>query len=432
MAAPGEAGSVSWPHRADLVVIGAGLTGLSAAYHALVARPGARVVVLEAERVGHGASSRSTGMLTPGVGQDLAALVRRCGAETARQMYQRSLEAVRYVEHLSRTEHIDAGLEMTGQLVVACGPSGRRRMARQADALEILGLPVERLDNAGLEQRLRIQAGAEGGDGVGPAALRLPVAGTLHPGRLLRGLSDAICKRGGIIVEGARVAQLSRELPVRIALEDGRELVAAHTVVATSGYSGRLNPHKGRLVPLHLRVLLTEPLSARQLSELNWHGREGVIDSRRLFNYLRLTEDNRILFGGGPPRYAMGGGISDRTAIGPDLDRLVCQLRGFFPTLHDLPIARSWTGVIAYSLDTLPVIGNVPGYEGVTFVGGWCGHGIALGVTSGLWVQKLLANGTPPEALPWFRQRPPLAPPDPLRWLAVQAATSALALMDRW
>src|SRR5262245_33287995 len=81
------------PSSVDVAVIGAGLTGLSTAYHVLAERPGARVVVLEAEHIGHGASSRSTGMLTPGVGQDFGALVRRFGVEPAKSMYLRSLEA---------------------------------------------------------------------------------------------------------------------------------------------------------------------------------------------------------------------------------------------------------------------------------------------------------------------------------------------------
>jgi glycine/D-amino acid oxidase-like deaminating enzyme len=416
---------------ADVAVIGGGLTGLSAAYHVLAAHPAARVVVLEAESVGHGASSRSTGMLTPGVGQDLAALVRRWGADTARAMYRRSLDAVEYVHTLTAREEIDVGLRMTGQLIVAHGRSSRRRLARQAAVLEALGLPCERLDDCNLRRHLRIAADAPGGAATGPAALRLPVAGTLHPGRLLHGLGRAVRRLGGTIVHGANVATLSRTAPVCATLADGRRLTARHVVVATSGYSVGLNPQRGRLVPLHLRVLLTERLTPAQLADLHWPGREGVIDSRRLFNYVRLTDDDRLLFGGGRPRYLWGGNVTDRPAEGRDLDRLVRQLRRFFPALRDLPIARSWTGVIAYSRDTVPVIGPVPGYERVLFAGGWCGHGIALSILSGRWVRHLIDTGRPPEPLPWFRQRAPLAPPEPLRWLAVRTGSRVMEMMDR-
>ncbi|HEX4148830.1 MAG TPA: FAD-dependent oxidoreductase, partial [Pirellulales bacterium] len=189
----------------DVAVIGGGFTGLSAAYHVLAAQPSARVIVLEAERVGFGASTRNTGMLTPGVGQSLDSLVRRFGAATAREMYLASLAAVNYVGELTSREQIDASLRMTGQLIVAQGRRGRRRLADQAATLESLDLPCERLNDAALRNRLRICTNAPGGDSQGPAALRLPVAGLLHPGRLIQGLKDAVERRGGRIVEGAQV-----------------------------------------------------------------------------------------------------------------------------------------------------------------------------------------------------------------------------------
>src|SRR5207253_4185783 len=100
-------------------VIGAGLTGLSAAYHLLLHRPDREVVVLEATRVGAGASTRSTGMLTPGIGQNLAGLVKRVGSDMAQAMYRASLRAVDYVQELTTTEGIECELLRSGQLVVS-------------------------------------------------------------------------------------------------------------------------------------------------------------------------------------------------------------------------------------------------------------------------------------------------------------------------
>jgi glycine/D-amino acid oxidase-like deaminating enzyme len=426
--APSDADRVE---EVDLAVIGGGLTGLSAAYHALVADPGIRVVVLESERIGHGASSRNTGMLTPGVGQSLASLVKRFGADAARAMYLRSLRAVEYLGEICDSEGIDAGLRMTGQLVIAHGRSGRRRLAQQANLMETLALPCERLDDGHLRERLGFAHEAPGGAGEGPAALRFPVAGVLHPGRLVAGLGAAVKRRGGRIIEGAEVISVSHGTPVRIRLADESQLVAKHAVVAASGYASTLNIQRGRLIPLHLRVLLTEPLTGAQLEALGWPHREGVIDSRRVFNYFRLTDDNRILFGGGRPRYVWGGRLTDRPAEGPDLDRLVAAFRDRFPSLRELPIARSWTGVIAYTLDALPVIAYAPEYEGVIFAGGWCGHGIALSVCSGRWVQELIAEGRPREVLPWSRPSPPRAPLEVARWMVVRSAGWAMEIMDR-
>lgn len=418
--------------EADVVIIGGGLTGLSAAYHALLARPDRRVVLLEAGRLGHGASSRSTGMLTPGVGQNLAGMVRRFGEETACRLYRASLEAVEYVATLAEREGLDVGLRMSGQLVLAHGPSGRRRLAAQAGLFESLGLPCERWDDPVLRDTLRIGLDAPGSPADGPAALRFPIAGTLHPGRLLAGLAQAVVKRGGQVLEQARVVSLSPGSPARLRLADGTSVQAQRVIIATSGYSTpALNPQRGRIVPLHLRVLLSEPLSPAQRSELGWPNREGVIDSRRVFHYFRLTDDDRLLFGGGRPRYYWNGRLTDAPAEGPDLDELATAFRRRFPSLADLPIARSWTGVIAYTMDTLPVIAPVPGSDSVLFAGGWCGHGIALGVYSGRWVEPLLRGQGPAEPLPFFRPRAPRVPPEPLRWLATQVGASAMEWMDR-
>jgi gamma-glutamylputrescine oxidase len=415
--------------RADVAVIGGGFTGLSAAYHVLQAQPGAKVIVLEAERVGYGASTRNTGMLTPGVGQSLDSLVQRFGATTARQMYQTSLQAVKYVGELTSLEQIDAGVRMTGQLIVAQGRRGRSRLADQLATLQSLDLPCEPLSDVALHDRLSICTNAPGGDANGPAALRLPGAGLLHPGRLVQGLKEAIERRGGRIVEGAKVVSLSRGEPAVATLAEGHKVEAGHIVLASNGYDQALGIQRGRVIPLHLRLLVTEPLSAEQLAQLNWPGREGAIDSRRVFNYFRLTEDNRLLFGGGRPRYRWGGKTTDLDASAPDVAVLTQTFRRLFPALAELPVARSWTGVIGFTLDNLPVVGHLPNYRRVVYAGGWCGHGIALSISSGRWVRRLL-TGEAVESLPWFRPQSPLLPVEAARWATALAGGWGMQALD--
>jgi gamma-glutamylputrescine oxidase len=415
--------------RADVAVIGGGFTGLSAAYHVLKAQPGAKVILLEAERVGYGASTRNTGMLTPGVGQSLDSLVRRFGAATARQMYQASLQAVHYVSELTSREQIDAGVRMTGQLIVAQGRRGRQRLADQLATLQRLDLPCQPLSEAALRDRLAICTNAPRGDANGPAALRLPVAGLLHPGRLVQGLKEAIERRGGQIVERARVVSVSRGEPAVATLADGHKIEAGHIVLASNGYDRTLGIQRGRVIPLHLRLLLTEPLSTEQLAQLNWSGREGAIDSRRVFNYFRLTEDNRLLFGGGRPRYRWGGQTEDLDASAPDVATLIQTYRRLFPALAELPVSRSWTGVIGFTLDNLPVVGHLPNYRRVVYAGGWCGHGIALSISSGRWVQRLL-SGEAVERLPWFRPQSPLLPVEAARWAAALVGGLGMETLD--
>lgn len=417
--------------RVPTVVIGGGLTGLSAALHVLESQPDRQVVLLEAEGIGHGASSRSTGMLTPGIGQDITALVRRVGKDQARAMYLQSLQAVAYVGHLTAREEIDCQLRMTGQLVVARGRSGRKRLSQQATVLEALELPYERLDDVALSRTVRLAAcSAPTRYREYPAALRLPVAGLLHPGRLLGGLASAIRKRGGDIYEATRVVDISKTQPATVYLADGGTLIADHVVLATGGYTRHIGGMQGRILPVHLRLLLTEPLEPAAYETLGWARREGIIDSRRLFNYFRLTEDNRILFGGGFPRYLWGGATGEESELGPDGNRLATELAWTFPAEVSLRIDRSWQGVISYVLDTIPVIGRLRDYPAVVFAGGWCGHGIALSVSSGAWVAHLLQHRCPPEPLSWFRNRVPRLPLELGRWLSIPMASWAMSVLD--
>jgi glycine/D-amino acid oxidase-like deaminating enzyme len=416
--------------RADVVVVGGGLTGLSIAYHLLARRPGVRVVVLEADHVGAGASGRSTGMVSPGVGQSLAALVRRLGPERACALYDATLHAVRSLEALVAREPIDCELEMTGQLMVARSRGTRRRLRELVALLDPLHLPGVALDDAALAARLRLSPARDGDDHDGPAAVHLPNAGTLHPGRLLAGLAACVRARGGRICEHARVTSIIAGHPVHVALESG-EIIADHVVVATAGYTAGLGLLHGRVLPVHLQALVTEPLRPEALAHLRWHGREGVVDARRIFNYFRRTADDRIVFGGGAPRYRWGGRTNDQGGERA-LDTLARELARTFPPEAELKVARGWTGVIGYIADALPAIERARGWPGVIHVVGWCGHGVALAVASGEWVARLLWDGAAPEDLPWFRDRPPHVPLEPVRWLGFRAAVGMMSALDRW
>jgi gamma-glutamylputrescine oxidase len=413
-----EAGTL----RCDVAIVGAGMAGLSAAHHLLCRRPGVKVLVLEANRLGAGASGRSTGMLGPGVGQSLPALLKSRGKHAAQALYRATLRAVDDVERLVKAEGLDCELERSGQLVIS--RSGTR-LAQLAAALEELELPGESLDEHALAQRITLTPGRPV---KGPAAVLLPDAGTLHPGKLLAGLAQRVVARGGTILEGARVTSIGRDRPVRLQLEGGAEVIADEVVIATAGYTAGLGVLHGRVLPVHLQVLVTEPLQPEALAAIGWKRREGVLDARRIFNYFRLTADNRIVFGGGAPRYQWAGSLDDGGADRA-LQRLEQELHQTFPA--KLTVAGGWTGVIGYVADALPAIDRWAHNPAVVHVVGWCGHGVALSLASGPWVAKLLWDGAVSEDLPWYRSNPPLVPLEPVRWLSFRAAVGVMGMLDQ-
>lgn len=416
--------------QADFAIVGGGFAGLSAALHLLERRPGACVIVLEADRIGAGASGRTTGMLGPGVGQSLVGLIERVGPERAQALYRATLRAVDDVCQLVREHAIDCELTLSGQLIVGRTPAGRARLARQAQWMDQLELPVERLDHRALDRTIRLAPAARGrdaGDGR-PAALKLSQAGTLHPGKLLAGFAERVRARGGLIYERARVTAIGGNRPARLSIAGGGEVIAGEVVVATAGYTPELGLLRGRVLPVQLQVLVSEPLAAEQRAALGWAGREGVLDARRLFNYFRLDARDRIVFGGGPPRYGQTDVAGERA-----LQRLAGELASTFE-LGDRPLrlAGGWTGVIGYVLDGLPAIARARGHACVTHVVGWCGHGVALSIASGAWVTRMLCDGAAPEDLPWYRDDPPGVPLAPLRKAAFGVAIGAMQLLDRW
>ncbi len=419
------------PLRVDTAIVGGGFAGLSSAYHLLGRRPGARLAVLEAGRLGQGASGRTTGMLGPGVGQSLAALARRHGLARAGELYRATLAAVRDTQALITRERLNCELHAGGQLVVARSRAGRARLRAQAALMQRLELPHETLDDAALARHVRLLPDRERGSD-GPAALRLPEAATLQPVKLLAGLAERVEARGGQVYEQARVTGMTRTRPVRLTLHDGGELVADEVVVALAGYAPGLGLQRGRILPVHLQVLASEPLSDAQRAHLAWGGREGVIEALRVFSYFRLSADGRVVFGGGRPRYRRGDAAEDGSDAGAALAALTTRLRRTLPGLAEVRVTHAWSGVIGYVLDALPAIAWLPERPGVLHVGGWCGHGVALALAAGAWVAALMCDGAAPHDLPWFRPHPPLLPGAWLRYAGFQASVRTMEWLDRW
>ncbi|MEO5695093.1 MAG: FAD-dependent oxidoreductase [Usitatibacter sp.] len=392
------------PTSADVVIIGAGLTGLSCAYHLLESDPDASVAVLDAAPLGSGASGKTMGMIAPGLGQGFAGLVRRIGLQRATAIYTETREAVRDVAEIIAFEDIDCCYEHVGRLMVAHGEQGEARLLRQAKALESAGQPCVRLNADELAARINLETAARKAK---VAALFLPDAVTVDPLMLLHGFARAVQARGGEIHCDARVADVVDGRRVTVRLASGAIIKAGKVVLATAAESPKLANLTGRIIPVSIKVIATAPLTPEQLALVGWKGRESIVDSRKLFNYFRLTPDNRIVFGGGTPLY----GLQDP----PDYEDLEGELHQTFPHSHMLHVKHRWGGTIDYTLDGLPVVGPVRVDGNVLHAGGFCGHGIALGVRAGRWVADAIVAVPERRMHPDFRNTAPLVPGDWLR-----------------
>jgi glycine/D-amino acid oxidase-like deaminating enzyme len=384
------------------------------------AQPGWAVVLLEASQIGAGASGRSTGIAGPGVGNGIGSLLRRFGPEAAREAFRYTQDAVDTIVKLAHDEQIECGLTPGAHLICATTAAQAARLSRQRQIFTKLGLAVAAVTGEELARR----AGHEGYC----FALEYQPAALVNPFQLALGLADAAVRGGVRVAEDSRVTSISAA-PGGVRLEVGTlgQIHARMAVIATDGYTPPFLPYGKRLFPVRTHVLATRPLRPDERASLTWTGSDAVIDQRMFFSYYRLDADGRLLFGGGPVlNPAVGRPASER--IWRQLER---ELWVRFPVLRGIPIEFRWSGVTSATLDTLPVVGEVPGQPGVFFAGAWRGHGLALSVASGGWLADRLTNGRTGIALPWQRSHTGNPPLGPLRTPAIASYVRAFDAFDR-
>jgi glycine/D-amino acid oxidase-like deaminating enzyme len=374
-------------------------------------------------------------------------LAKRLGNTCAAALYRATLDAVSIVIDLIKTETIDCELIMSGQIHWARSLAGRHRLSLLANWLDSQNLPVYNLDDKGFTSRIQLPC-ANGSAHEGPTALYLPVAGIINPYKLLTGLAKAATSRGAIIFEGSPVLSIdggTTNKVVNLTLGNGGQVVTNQLIIATAGYTPALNLLRGRVIPLKLQVLATEPLPDQMLDKLGWVGREGIVEARRIFNYFRLTSTNRLIFGGGAPLYCSAVNIRSSSPTVNATSQLMRELITTFPDIarQNIRITHAWSGIIDYVLDGLPAIARCIDQPRIIHAVGWCGHGLALSIAAGQWITDRFINNSlqknvvylgyvANDELPWFRNHPPKLPYEWLHKAVIKTTTSTMTALDRF
>jgi glycine/D-amino acid oxidase-like deaminating enzyme len=375
-ASPGD-----FPARTDVAVIGAGFTGLSAAR--MLAQRGAKVAVLEANRIGWGASSRNGGMVLTGLKLSAEALSKKYGVELTRHMYAASVSSIDLVEQIVRDENIDCNFSRSGYLEVACKQSHFDKYARSCDFI------AKEMHH---ERRIvsRNELASEIGSTVYYGGMIDESSAGVNPARYVAGLAGAALRAGAEVYENAGVLEIqrgSRNGTGGFELKTSRgNILARDVLVATSGYTSSATPAlKKKVIPIGSFIIVTERISeplARELSPRN----RMISDSKHYLHYYRLTPDNRMLFGG-------------RAAFFPETKNTVRRsaeiLRGdmvrVFPQLQNTNIEHAWGGTLDFCFDTMPHAGQL---DGLYYALGYAGHGVAMATYCGAkMADKILGGG---------------------------------------
>lgn len=403
--------------RADIAIIGGGLTGLSAAYHA--AKLGYAVVVLEANRVGWGASGRNGGQLGTGQRVEQPELETLVGKTAARALWDLGLDSVQLCRDLIAEHQIDCGL--ANGIIHADHKKRYSRHSREfVDKLreDYQYDNIDYLDQNRIREYVDSPAYYSGSIDHGAAHC--------HPLNFTLGIAQAAINAGATLYENTLVTDFTPGNPVNITTNCNRTnnkatVTADALIIGCNGYLDKLSPSIAKKVmPINNFILATEPLDTA-LAERLIKDNAAVADSKFVVNYFRLSQDQRLLFGGGETVTY----------------RFPADIKGFvrknmleiYPQLADTRIDYGWGGTLAITMNRMPYLDRLDG--NILTASGYSGHGVALSTLSG----KILADAINGQLSNFdlMNQVPsPNLPGGPLlRWPALATAMTYYSMLDK-
>lgn len=373
------------PSETDVLVVGSGLTGLSAALR--LARGGKTVAVVDHGAIASGASAVNGGMVSPDIKAGIRVVFERFGSALGQEMWQATVRSVEIVSDIARTENIDAKIVRGGlaALGIHAGSQAKfeKTVAWYRDAVgvdwEVLG--PDRVSEVAASDRFT-------------AALFEPEGLGIQPARFVFGIAERVAEAGAILVEDCAVRDVSRDGPAFKAGTDKGTVRAGEVILATNGYTTAepVPELSRRVVPIGSYIMVTEPLGERA-ARIFPRGAM-TYTQRRLLNYMRRTPDERILIGG---RRNLHTGL-DLEESAADLRR---QLLVYFPDLQDAEITHAWGGKLGVPFDLIPHMGQI---DGMWYALGYAGHGVGLSTLMGHELGGMLLGEEPPSV---FTKIPP-------------------------
>ncbi|MEM7779125.1 MAG: FAD-dependent oxidoreductase [Pseudomonadota bacterium] len=405
----------------DVVIVGGGFTGLSAAYH-LASEHQQSVCVLDAGQIGNGASGRNGGFCNVSPIMTYQKLLKKLGTSGAQGFVAAQNSGVDFVRDLIDELSLDVEAQMGGTAEVAHSPSAFADLQEKSELLaSVFAMETEVLGQRAFAERLHDAYGQFGG-------LVTPNSFCLNPLRLARGIAENAAKAGADLVEDCKVERISKVGSLQ-ELETSHGLVRGKKVIlATNGYaSDRLHAITDRrLMPVISQINVTRPLREREITAQGWGERIGCSTTHGAHYYYRLLPDNRLMFGG-PGDYAGTADAAQRSAAA--LARVMVER---FPALVDVSIERHWNGIVCTTQKFLPSVGTFDDDPDLHYGFGFHGNGVAAATWTGRQMASVLAGRSTyeaafPEAYLGLPKRFPLAF---LRPLYLRAAMAFRIMQD--
>ncbi len=419
---PSDQPTLSGHMNCDLLIVGAGFTGLWAAIHAKEEQADRNVVIIEANTVANGASGRPAAILSTSVMH---------GMENAQRLFPKDMDILEqlgkenmdgFKETILR-HNIDCDLEWGGELTVAVGEEGLADIESEYSLYKKYGHDAHLLDKDAIQKEIHSPL-FHGG------LWSKARSGTVHPAKLAWGLKRVALELGVKIFENTPMLNNSKTQSGIEVTTPGGSITAPKVLLAINAFGAQHRKIYNRVAAIRDRILVTEPLSAEQMKSVGWANRQGIYDTRTQLNYMRLTADNRILFGGRLAYYS--GNNTDPEGdkkIDPYL-RLADNFYRTFPMLTGIKFSHAWSGPIA--LTTRMAVHYQRYHQGdMIYAGGYSGFGVTatrFGARVGLAI--LDKKDIPETMLEFATTLPSYIPPEPFRWIGAQITMYALDTVD--
>lgn len=391
----------------DVAIIGGGFTGVSTAYHLGRRFPQLGVALLEARRLGNGASGRNGGMMLNGITPSEA-------PDTVAREHAVTSEAMDALEALIREHQLAVRYRRGGCLKLCITARAAEEAHAHVEQLAARGLPLRFVRGAELTSRLRVA-------GVAGAVLD-PTEGVLNGIDLIRAMRPLLDAQGVHVHEDTPVTRIREGKTVELATPGGTVRARA-IVLATSAYTPQLGYFGSGILPVISHVVATAPLPRAVLDRTGLGGLSGFSDDSPRVAYATVDPAGRLTFGGGTTRaYAYQYGNATARATGAaEVAVLLRTLTDFLPDLGDVTVEHRWSGAVDLTLSRHCAIGVRGAHDNVYYALGYSGHGVVLANLAGRVLTDLYAGHHEPwRTQPFYMQRPSGIPPEPLRWLGYQ------------
>lgn len=408
--------------QADVAIIGGGFTGMSTAYYLRKADPSLKVVVLESEVIGFGASGRngSFAMTVIGLGIDVLAILK--GKQAALEGHRYMERAVDTVGELVEENHLDCDYTRPGFLRMATTPGYVKKIQKQIELCQQLGI-------TGIEWLDREAARAQVNSDLYLGAWWEPRMALVNPVKLAREMKRVAQNLSAEIYEHSPVTSIERDTNFKLETPGG-SVIAQKIVFATNAYSHLFPMIRRKQIPAWTYMVATEPLTEKHFAAIGWQRRQGVEDARNLIHYYRLSPDNRLLMGGGP--VGLGFGARMNYDSSESAWRHLEEHIGYvFPALKGIKITHRWGGPFSVTVDLTPALGYV-GDKRAVYSLGCIGHGVSMSHLNGQTIRDLILEKQTDLTDVFFVNRRVIPwPPEPLR-LSLSLGIRAYLQIEDW